>query len=109
MYKLNIIEQLYDEIHSPKITPHDLLRNVKLDNYLSIDFKYQDNFLIATSTCLVDKKIATFTYSFQNDKLISLKSIYDGEENEVYNRDEEIQRYYKKAKNLIYSESTAVV
>lgn len=105
---MNIIERLYDEIHGPKLTPFDLLENVKLPHYLSVDFKSKGDLIIGTTKCSIDNEIATFTYIFKDDKLISLKSSFNEEEEEIYNREKAIKEYYVLTKKAIYSD-TAVV
>lgn len=94
---LETIERLYDEIHGPKITPYELIDNVKLSNYISVDFsKDEDSNIIAYTKCLLeDGNNAIFIYVFNKDnKLMSLKSSVRGFEEEVYNRKSEIKKFY---------------
>lgn len=94
---LETIERLYDEIHGPKLTPYELIENVKLPNYISVDFsKDSENNIIACTKCLLkDGNNAIFTYVFNKEnKLISLKSIVHEVEEEVYNRKSEIEKFY---------------
>lgn len=94
---LETIERLYDEIHGPKLTPYELIENVKLPNYISVDFsKDNENNIIAYTKCLLeDGNNASFIYVFNNEnKLISLKSIVHGVEEEIYNRKLEIEKFY---------------
>lgn len=97
---LESIERLYDEIHGPKLTPYELIDNVKLPNYISVDFsKDSGNNIIAYAKCLLkDGNDAIFIYLFNREnKLISLKSIVCGVEEEVYNRKSEIEKFYMLA------------
>lgn len=94
---LETIERLYDEIHAPKLTPYELIENVKLPNYISVDFsKDNKNNIIAHTKCLLDDgNSAVFTYTFDKDnKLISLKSKILEVEEELYNRKTEIEKFY---------------
>ncbi|GLY12675.1 hypothetical protein [Pseudobacillus badius] len=106
----DIIERLYDEIYGPKLTPYELLKNVKLPNYISVDFKNENNFIIGTSKChLPDGEIATFIYTFDNnDNLLSLISEVDSKTEELYNREKAIEKYYSLAQETIYPD-TAVI
>lgn len=101
---LETIELLYDEIHGPKLTPYELLENVKLPNYTSIDFsKDTENNIVAYTKCLLENgDNAIFTYIFSNDnKLLSLKSSISGIEEEIYNRKIEIEKFYRLASQSV--------
>lgn len=94
---LENIERLYDEIHGPKVTPYELLENVKLPNYISVEFsKGSKNNIIAYTECLLDDgKIAVFTYVFDEyNKLLSLTSLVNGIKDEIFNRNVEIEKLY---------------
>ncbi|WP_339202490.1 hypothetical protein [Bacillus sp. FSL K6-1366] len=107
---MSIIEHLYDEIHGPKLTPYELLENVKLPNYISVDFKTENDFIIGISKCKIDKdEIATFTYFFNKEnKLVRLTSNVNGENSEIYNREKAIKEYYTLAKKTLFSDKAAV-
>ncbi|CUB34887.1 hypothetical protein BN2127_JRS7_00505 [Bacillus subtilis] len=107
---MSIIEHLYDEIHGPKLTPYELLENVKLPNYISVDFKTENDFIIGISKCKIDKdEIATFTYFFNKEnKLVRLTSNVNGENSEIYNREKAIKEYYALAKKTLFSDKAAV-
>lgn len=97
---LETIERLYDEIQGPKLTPYELLENLKHPNYISVDFsKNRENNIIVYTKCLLeDGNSAIFTYLFDKDnKLVSLKSMVCGIEEEVYNRKVEIEKFYRIA------------
>ncbi|WP_144593988.1 hypothetical protein [Priestia flexa] len=98
------IELLYDEIHGPKLTPYELLENIKLPNYTSVDFsKNNENNIVAYTKCLLENgDSATFTYVFNNEnKLLSLRSNVSGVEEEVYNRKNEIDKFYLLASEYL--------
>ncbi|WP_340035038.1 hypothetical protein [Bacillus sp. FSL K6-0993] len=107
---MSIIEHLYDEIHGPKLTPYELLENVKLPNYISVDFKTENDFIIGISKCKINKdEIATFTYFFNKEnKLVRLTSNVNGENSEIYNREKAIKEYYTLAKKTLFSDKAAV-
>ncbi|MBM7605949.1 hypothetical protein JOC75_003977 [Metabacillus crassostreae] len=97
---IETIECLYDEIHGPKITPYELLENVKLPNYISVDFSTDsNNNIVAYTKCLLEHgDYVVFTYVFDKDnKLLSLKSTIYGIEDELYNRKTEIEKFYQLA------------
>ncbi|UOK56175.1 hypothetical protein MGI18_14155 [Bacillus sp. OVS6] len=101
---LNAIERLYDEIYGPKLTPYELIENVKLPNYISVDFcKDSENNIVAYTKCLLeDGSKALFTYSFDKDsKLVSLKSTVHGIDEEIYNRKTEIEKFNLSASRTI--------
>jgi len=92
------LERLYDEIYGPKLTPYELLDNVKLPHYISVDFKKENNFIQGITKCYIETgELAVFIYTFnQDNKLISLKSIINNIEEEIYNRELAIQQLYSK-------------
>jgi len=95
---LETIERLYDEIHGPKLTPYELLENVKLPNYISVEFgKGSEDEIKAYTKCILeDGSTAVFIYTFDKaNKLLSLKSKVNDIEEEIFNRKTEIERFYK--------------
>lgn len=106
----HLIEKLYDEIHGPKLTPYELLENMKLKNYLSVDFTKDKDFLIGITKCyLPSGELAIFKYFFDtSNKLMKLISQVNGNEEELYNREKSIAEYYNLALATIYP-STAIV
>ncbi|MCR6850324.1 MULTISPECIES: hypothetical protein [Bacillus] len=108
---LETIERLYDEIHGPKLTPYELIENVKLPNYTSVDFsKDSENNIIAYTKCLLeDGSNAIFTYVFNKEnKLMSLKCVVRGSEEEVYNRKIEIEKFYLLASQSLQPSLKAI-
>jgi antitoxin component of MazEF toxin-antitoxin module len=92
-------EELYNELYSPKITPHELLENVKLENYLSVEFNTDsNNNIIATTKCQTShEEITEFTYVFAND--YSLQELTAKSKNSIdviYNRQKEVAKLYRQ-------------
>lgn len=99
----NIIEELYDAMYSPKISPEQLINNATLPNYISVHIESNEIGMIVESKCeLNDRKIATYIYQFDNyKKLLSLKEQVGNKVEELYNRKREINEKYNKIKNIM--------
>lgn len=108
---LKSIELLYDEIHGPKLTPYELLENIKLPNYTAVDFsRDNENNIVAYTKCLLESgDNAMFTYVFDNEnKLISLRSNIKGVDEEIYNRKIEIEKIYSLTSESLRSNLKAI-
>lgn len=89
------INQLYSEMYEPKLLPQDLLENLKLDNYISVNFLKEENGLTqATTRCyLSNGSIAEYLYTFSDLKLIRLEDITSENCTKIiYDRDTEISQ-----------------
>ncbi|TCT23348.1 hypothetical protein EDD68_10762 [Melghiribacillus thermohalophilus] len=95
-----LIKKLYDELYSPKLTPEELLNNIKHDNYISVNFSREDGKIIGITKCyLKNGLLAEYKYVFDNEKkLIKLSSNICGEEEIIYDRDTAIKKIYKEIK-----------
>lgn len=98
-----LIEKLYEETYESKLTPYDLLQNLKLDNYHDITFSKIDDSLIATVFCdLVTGESAEFEYIFVNDKLDSLIQVSPFiSQSVLYQRETEINKLRYKIKGIL--------
>ncbi|TKH08500.1 hypothetical protein FC678_20080 [Peribacillus simplex] len=103
---IDLIEKLYEETYSPKLTPQTLLNNLNLPNYTKINFEKVNGVLIAHTFCyLQDGLEAEYRYYFKDDLLYKLESIISEERKIIYNRELEKQKLlslvngYKNAKN----------
>ncbi|WP_284641220.1 hypothetical protein [Paenibacillus silviterrae] len=98
-----LLNKLYDEIYSPKITPYELVSNAKLDHYQYVNMYKESEGLTVESSCLMGAGIyAKFVYKFDlNDKLLSLTSFYDGIEKVEYNRSIAIQEIKEQLQDLL--------
>jgi len=99
----NMIEELYDAMYSPKISPEQLINNAILPNYISVHIESNEIGMIVESVCeLYDGKRATYIYQFDNyKKLLSLKEYVGNTVTELYNRKREINEKYRKIKNIL--------
>lgn len=62
------IQQLYELLFSPIITPHNLVDNVKLDNYEYVNYSKHNNKILVSMKCQLDKETkALFNYFFDLD------------------------------------------
>lgn len=68
---LNKLSKLFN---SSIITPYNLLENLEFDNYLSINYCKQNNFLVADIVFLIHNEEITFRYIFDHDNF--LQKIY---------------------------------
>lgn len=102
-----LIQLLYEEIHEPKVSPQDLLKNLELDNYHDVLFKKENNYIIATVLCdLANNEPGEFKYSFLNNKLESLIQISPHvQHNILYDRNTEIQQLRSKISKTSNNES----
>ncbi|MGX9134006.1 hypothetical protein ACWV26_06450 [Rummeliibacillus sp. JY-2-4R] len=94
-------EMLYEEIYAPKLLPMDLLENLKLENYLDVNFHSENGAIIAITKCLLPSGyIANFRYKFVDNKLISLVKISENEVSQViYDRNHEILKLMQELKD----------
>ncbi|MBT2218483.1 hypothetical protein KK120_22060 [Virgibacillus dakarensis] len=98
-----ILEQLYDELYSPKVNPEELINNATLPNYISVNIVSNQIGLMVTTECIVDKDIeAKYKYQFDKEKrLLTLVGDIDGEIDVIYDRSKEITRKYKEIKEYM--------
>ena len=70
------INQLYTEMYEPKLLPQDLLDNLRLDNYISVDFLKNSECIQAVTKCyLPNGSVAEYLYTFNDLKLLRLEDI----------------------------------
>lgn len=98
-----LIEQLYDELYSPKVSPEELINNAALPNYKYVNFESNQTGLIVTTKCsLENDEDAEYKYQFDNEKrLLTLIGNIDGEIDVIYNRSIEIASKYKEIKEYL--------
>lgn len=87
-----IIKKIYELMHSPIVTPYNLLENAKLDNYNYVNYYKGEIGLVAEMECSMDGGIdAIFYYHFdENDKLIKVYEEIKGQQSIVFDREEEL-------------------
>ncbi|MGO3752043.1 MAG: hypothetical protein ACTJGH_04655 [Peptoniphilaceae bacterium] len=104
-----IIKRIYELMHSPIITPYNLLENAKLDNYNYVNYYKGEMGLIVEMECSMgDSMDAIFYYYFDaNDKLIKIYEEVKGQKNIVFDREKELanvsETYITKNKEYINS------
>lgn len=105
MFSKELFEKLYEEVYSPKLTPKNLLDNMKLDNYHSVDFFKEDGVIIAITKCdLPNGNQGEFKYIFKNEKLIKLSQEFDNKPAiTLYDRENEINKLRNELKATIKS------
>lgn len=98
-----LIEDLYDDIYSPKITPEQLINNVTLPNYISVHVESNKIGMYVESKCkLSNGIIAEYTYQFDTSKrLLSLIEYVENQENKLYCRHQEIKTKYDEIKEKL--------
>lgn len=104
-----VIENLYNEIYAPKLTPQELINNLHLPNYESIEFSKSDTDISAVAKCKLDTgQKASFFYTFNEDNmLISLTINYGNKHEKLYDREKSIDKCYKLARKHFQSNSYA--
>ena len=104
------IDKLYTLLHSPIITPYNLLENAKLDNYNYVKHYKGNNGLIAEMQCINDDAIeVTFFYEFNRKDELDIVFMKDGSDLEVvFSRNEEIENLKERIDQLINLQQKSV-
>lgn len=104
------IDKLYTLLHSPIITPYNLLENAKLDNYNYVKYYKGNNGLIAEMQCINDDAIeVTFFYEFNRKDELDIVFMKDGSDLEVvFSRNEEIENLKERIDQLINLQQKSV-
>ncbi|MFO1442688.1 hypothetical protein KDN24_05605 [Bacillus sp. Bva_UNVM-123] len=98
---LELLERLYDETYSPKLTPQTLLTNLNLSNYIEINFKKAGGYLIANTHCILQNGLnAEYKYYFKDDLLYMLESFIEEKTEIIYDREKEKQKLISHIKDL---------
>jgi hypothetical protein len=77
----NYIDKLSKLTNLSLLTPYNLLENLELDNYLSINYYKQDNCIIADIVFLVYGEEITYRYLFDANNF--LQKIYHVDDDEL--------------------------
>jgi hypothetical protein len=104
----NNFKKIYQLLHSPILTPYNLLENVKLDNYSYVNYYKGEIGIICKMKCTDQNNTETKYYYYfdENDYLFKvLVDTHDGRQEEIYNRNSELQKeidkYYKQQNKTI--------
>lgn len=105
------INKLYALLHSPMITPYNLLENAKLDNYNYVKYYKGSDGLIAEMECInADANEVIFYYKFNVRDELDTIIMKDHNNMEVmFNRDDEIKHVKERISEFISLEQKSVV
>lgn len=94
----SLLNKLYAEMYEPKLLPQDLLENINLKNYISVNFSQRNEMTIGNTKCyLSDGTIGEFVYTFNENKLIRLERLDKDELTVIlYDRQKEIDKLKKE-------------
>lgn len=105
-----LIEQLYEEMYSPKIHPEELINNALLPNYETVIFEANEAGLLVITKCLLESgKEAEFKYQFNENKcLLRLACKTEGQNKILYDRKQEIENKHSVLKRILECKVQAV-
>ena len=88
-----ILNKLYKLIHTPLVTPYNLLENAKINTYNYVKYYKSINGLVCEMECEYSNLKEKFFYHFdENDYLqIIVRKSSDDLEEIIYSRDSEIE------------------
>jgi len=94
------IAEYVELLNSAIVTPFNLLENIKLDNYESINYFKEDEFIVADIIFLVNNDQIKYQYHFDMDNHLQ-KIFYVSETEKVleFDREEEKTKLYQELKN----------
>lgn len=104
------IDRLYNAIYSNYISPEDLVKNIKCNNYESITFKKSDGGLIANVKCEIqDLGYVEFAYFFDNkDMLLKIDMIIGDDTIPYFRRNSEIENLKEEILSTMRSNKVAL-
>lgn len=80
----DMINKLYKLLHTPLVTPYNLLENCKISNYNYVKYYKKDNGLICEMECESHGEVEKYFYSFdQKDFLQKIERENNSIEREV--------------------------
>lgn len=93
------VNEVYNMLYSPIVTPYDLLENAKLRNYSYVKYYTNDTGLVAEMQCTIPCE-GNQVFFYQFDKNDYLQLIYQNEmkdENIVFSRKESVETAVRKS------------
>ncbi len=91
---MDMFNKIYELSYMPLLTPYNLLDNLKLDNYTSINYKKANDGIIAEISCLIDECAMTFYYEFDSSNYLNKIYYYeDNDMNYLFNRENLLASY----------------
>lgn len=98
-----MFDRIFELKYLPIVTPHNLLENIKLNNYESIRFSKKDGLIVCELVCLIDDESINFFYEFDNNEFLQSSYYYEnGKKILLFCREVEFQNLINK-----YQEKTA--
>ncbi|NHM31277.1 hypothetical protein [Neobacillus terrae] len=107
----NKVKKIYELLHSPILTPYNLLENVKLDSYSYVNYYKGEIGIICEMKCTDQNSIeAKYYYHFdEKDHLFKvLMDSSDGCQVELFNRNSELQQEVNNYSRQKYQNLSAV-
>lgn len=93
---MDLINKLFEETYSIKLTPESLVANLQLPNYTGINYVKDNEILIVVTECILEDGIkANYRYSFKENLLIMLESVINDETTVLYDREIEKRKIMK--------------
>ncbi|MEB5968959.1 hypothetical protein [Enterococcus gallinarum] len=91
------IEKYYNELYSEKVTLQNLVQNIFVDSYQSINLKKDNGLIICEAICKISEiDTITYRYSFSDEKLLLLEKINVHKTTILYDREQEIKKLNSK-------------
>lgn len=94
------IDEYVELLNSAIVTPFNLLENIKLDNYVSINYSKKDGFIVADIIFLVNNDQIKYQYHFDmNNHLQKIFYVSGNEKTLEFDREEEKTKLYKELRS----------
>ena len=104
------IDKLYTLLHSPIITPYNLLENAKLDNYNYVKYYKGNDGLIAEMQCVNEEAVEVkFYYQFNESDELDIVFMKESDNIQVvFSRNEEIRNLRERIEQLMLLQEKSV-
>lgn len=87
-----IVDRIFRLTEEPILTPQNLLSNVKLEHYTSVNYTYENEGIKCTMIGLGDNEIIRYTYQFdQRDYLIKSEAQIGDDIEVLFDRKKELE------------------
>lgn len=95
------VENIYNMLYSPILTPYDLIENAKLDNYNYVKYVKGESGLIVEMQCQVmNEGLKTFYYSFdEKDYLQEIRVDTETGQELLFERQKEVEKLKESYNN----------
>lgn len=85
------IEEIYNLMYSPIVTPWNLLSNIKLDNYEYLNYSKIGNEIVAEMKVITNKGYTLYRYYFDfEDRLNRIEKCENDTEFTLFSREDEL-------------------